>query len=102
MSEETKPESSEIDVAYVANLARIDLTDAEKSQFQTQLTDILHYVHLLDELDVDGIEPTAHATPLFNVMRKDEVGQSLNREDVIANAPKAQNNEFVVPKIIDQ
>ena len=102
MSEETKQGNSEIDVAYVANLARIYLTDAEKVQFQGQLEDVLHYVHLLDELDVDGIEPTAHATPRFNVMRKDEIGQSLNRDDVLANAPKAQNNEFVVPKIIDQ
>ena len=102
MSEETKPANSEIDVAYVANLARIELTDEEKTQFQTQLNDVLHYVHLLDELDVDGIEPTAHATPLFNVLRKDERGQSLDRDAVLANAPKSQNNEFMVPKIIDQ
>ena len=102
MSEQTKQENAEIDVAYVANLARIYLTDEEKEQFQGQLEDVLHYVHLLDELDVDGIEPTAHATPRFNVMRKDELGQSLNRDDVLANAPKAKNNEFMVPKIIDQ
>ena len=102
MSEETKQEHAEIDVAYVANLARIYLTDAEKEQFQGQLEDVLHYVHLLDELDVEGIEPTAHATPRFNVMRKDEIGLSLNRDEVLANAPKAKNYEFVVPKIIDQ
>lgn len=102
MSEPTTQENSEIDVAYVANLARIYLTDEEKELFQGQLDEVLHYVHLLDELNVDGIEPTAHATPRFNVMRKDEVGQSLDRDAVLANAPKAQNNEFCVPKIIDQ
>ena len=94
--------NNQIDVAYVANLARIYLTDEEKTQFQGQLENILGYVHLLDELDLDGIEPTAHATPRFNVTRPDVLGQSLNRDDVLANAPKVLNNEIVVPKIIEQ
>lgn len=102
MSDKNEQKSSEIDVAYVANLARIYLTDEEKELFQGQLDEVLHYVHLLDDLNVDGIEPTAHATPQFNVMRKDELGQSLDRDTVLANAPKTQNHEFVVPKIIDQ
>ena len=97
------PETKEgMDVGYVANLARIDLTEEETALFQGQLDQVLHYVEQLDELDVAGVEPTAHAFPVFNVLRKDEVGQSLAHADVIANAPAASGGEIRVPKIIDQ
>ena len=97
------PETKEgMDVGYVAHLARIDLTEEETELFQSQLDQVLHYVEQLDELDVTGVEPTAHAIPVFNVLRKDELGKSLNHADVIANAPAASNGEVRVPKIIDQ
>ena len=63
---------------------------------------VLHYVEQLNELDVSQVEPTAHAFPVYNVLRKDEVGQSLNHDDVISNAPSATDGEIRVPKIIDQ
>ncbi len=91
-----------MDVGYVAHLARIDLTEEETTLFQGQLDQVLHYVEQLDELDVDGVEPTAHAFPVFNVLRKDEVGTSLDHAAVIANAPSASDGEIRVPKIIDQ
>jgi aspartyl-tRNA(Asn)/glutamyl-tRNA(Gln) amidotransferase subunit C len=91
-----------MDVGYVAHLARIDLTDEETTLFQGQLDQVLHYVEQLNELDVDDVEPTAHAIPVYNVLRKDEVGQSLNHDEVIANAPSATDGEVRVPKIIDQ
>ena len=91
-----------MDVGYVAHLARIDLTEEETTLFQGQLDQVLHYVEQLDELDVDGVEPTAHAFPVFNVLRKDEVGTSLDHAAVIANAPAASDGEIRVPKIIDQ
>lgn len=91
-----------MDVGYVANLARIDITEEEKSLFQEQLDQVLHYVEQLNELDVSQVEPTAHAIPVFNVLRKDEVGESLNSEDVLANAPAATESQIRVPKIIDQ
>ncbi len=97
------PEAKEgMDVGYVAHLARIDLTEEETTLFQGQLDQVLHYVEQLDELDVDGVEPTAHAFPVFNVLRKDEVGTSLDHAAVIANAPAATDGEIRVPKIIDQ
>ena len=91
-----------MDVGYVANLARINLTDEEKTLFQGQLDQVLHYVEQLDELDVSNVEPTAHAIPVFNVLRKDELGESLNHADVIANAPSAADGHIRVPKILDQ
>ena len=91
-----------MDVGYVANLARIELTEEETALFQGQLDQVLHYVEQLDELDVSEVEPTAHAFPVFNVLRKDEVGQSLDHAAIIANAPAATEGEIRVPKIIDQ
>ena len=91
-----------MDVGYVAHLARIDLTDEETVLFQGQLDQVLHYVEQLNELEVSGVEPTAHAIPVYNVLRKDEVGQSLNHADVIANAPASSEGQVRVPKIIDQ
>ncbi len=91
-----------MDVGYVAKLACIDLTDDEKMLFQNQLDQVLHYVEQLNELDVSGVEPTAHAIPVYNVLRKDELGKSLNHEDVMANAPSAVDGQIRVPKIIDQ
>jgi aspartyl-tRNA(Asn)/glutamyl-tRNA(Gln) amidotransferase subunit C len=91
-----------MDVGYVAHLARINLTAEETTLFQGQLNQVLHYVEQLNELDVSQVEPTAHAFPVYNVLRKDEVGQSLNHDDVISNAPSATDGEIRVPKIIDQ
>ena len=91
-----------MDVGYVAKLARIDLTQEECTLFQTQLNQVLGYVEQLNELDVDKVEPTAHAFPVFNVLRTDVLGKSLDRADVISNAPAATQNEIRVPKIIDQ
>ncbi len=89
-----------MDVGYVAHLARIDLTPEETILFQGQLNQVLHYVEQLDELDVSQVEPTAHAFPVFNVLREDTVGESLDHSDVIANAPAASDGEIRVPKIL--
>jgi aspartyl-tRNA(Asn)/glutamyl-tRNA(Gln) amidotransferase subunit C len=97
------PEENEgMDVGYVAHLARIDLTPEETTLFQGQLNQVLHYVEQLNELDVSNVEPTAHAIPVYNVLRKDEVGRSLNHAEIIANAPASTDGEIRVPKIIDQ
>ena len=91
-----------MDVGYVAKLACIELTAEETTLFQGQLDQVLHYVEQLNELDVSNVEPTAHAIPVFNVLRKDEPGTSLNHDDIIANAPSSTNGEIRVPKIIAQ
>lgn len=91
-----------MDVGYVARLACIDLTGEETALFQNQLDQVLHYVEQLNELDVSGVEPTAHAIPVFNVFRADEQGESLDHAAVMANAPAASDGQIRVPKIIDQ
>lgn len=91
-----------MDVGYVARLACIELTEEETALFQGQLDQVLHYVEQLNELDVGDVEPTAHAIPVFNVLRKDEQGASLDHDAVITNAPAATEGQIRVPKIIDQ
>ena len=92
---------SEFDIKYVANLARIALTPEEEARLGSQLGDILRYVKKLEELDVSDVEPMAHAVPLDNVLRADEVQPSITNEEALANAPKKANGLFVVPKIVE-
>lgn len=92
---------TDVDVKYVAHLARISLTPEEEAKFGAQLKNILGYIEKLNQLDVSHIEPTAHAVPLVNVFRKDEVRPSLSNEDALRNAPSKSNGLFVVPKIVE-
>ncbi len=92
---------NDFDVKYVANLARIQLTPEEERKFAAQLQHILGYIEKLRELDVSAVEPTAHAVPLVNVTRKDEVRPSLPHEDALRNAPSKANGLFLVPKIVE-
>ncbi|MBE0543507.1 MAG: Asp-tRNA(Asn)/Glu-tRNA(Gln) amidotransferase subunit GatC [Verrucomicrobia bacterium] len=91
----------EIDVKYVAHLARIQLTPEEEQKLGAQLGHILGYIEKLKELDVSGVEPTAHAVPLVNVTRADELRPSLPHDDAMRNAPAQANGLFVVPKIVE-
>jgi aspartyl-tRNA(Asn)/glutamyl-tRNA(Gln) amidotransferase subunit C len=93
--------SPNLDVRDVARLARIELTDQEAETFQSQLGSVLEYVEQLGRLDLSGVEPTAHANPVFNVLREDVVQPSLERAAVLANAPHAANNLIVVTKVLD-
>jgi aspartyl-tRNA(Asn)/glutamyl-tRNA(Gln) amidotransferase subunit C len=92
---------TEVDVKHVAYLARLALTPAEEQQFGAQLNNILGYIDKLNELDVSGIEPTAHAVPLVNVFRQDEVRPSISNEEALRNAPAKANGLFIVPKIVE-
>ena len=91
----------EMDLSRVVKLARIELTLEEERRLAPQLSEVLKYIEKLNELDVSGVEPTAHATPLSNVMREDEPRDSLSQQDALRNAPKAANGLFVVPKIVE-
>ncbi len=93
--------AAEIDVKYVAHLARLQLTPEEEVRFGAQLGQVLGYVEKLKELDVTGVEPTAHAMPLVNVTRLDAIQPSLPHEDALRNAPLSANGLFVVPKIVE-
>ena len=91
----------EIDVKYVAHLARLSLTPDEEQKISAQLGNILGYIEKLKEVDVTGVEPTAHAFPLVNVTRPDEVRPSISNEDALRNAPAKANGLFMVPKIVE-
>ena len=93
--------SPDFDIKYVAHLARLSLTPAEEEQFGAQLAGILEYIEKLKQLDVSGIEPTAHAVPLVNVFRPDEVRPSLSNAEALRNAPVKANGLFIVPKIVE-
>ena len=93
--------AAEIDIKYVAHLARLHLTPDEEKKLGAQLGGILGYIEKLKELDVAGVEPTAHAVPLVNVMRPDKVRLSLPHDDALRNAPAQANGLFMVPKIVE-
>ena len=86
---------------YVAHLARLNLSAAEQEKLSLQLGNILGYIEKLKEVDVSNVEPTAHAFPLVNVIRADEIGASLSNEEALRNAPAKGNGLFLVPKIIE-
>jgi aspartyl-tRNA(Asn)/glutamyl-tRNA(Gln) amidotransferase subunit C len=91
----------EINVKYVAHLARLALTPEEEQKIGAQLANVLGYIEKLKEVDVTGVEPTAHAFPLVNVTRPDEVRPSMSHEEALRNAPAQANGLFIVPKIVE-
>jgi aspartyl-tRNA(Asn)/glutamyl-tRNA(Gln) amidotransferase subunit C len=88
------------EVEYVALLARLELTDAEKQIYVRQLGDILEYAKMFNELDTSGVPPTAHVLPLKNVFRNDSTGEHLPSEKVLVNAPDRDKEFFKVPRIV--
>ena len=94
-------ERPEIDVRYVANLARLALTPEEESKMASQLRHVLGYIQKLKEVDVSGVDPTAHPFPLVNITRPDESRPSLPHEEALRNAPASANGLFIVPKIVE-
>jgi aspartyl-tRNA(Asn)/glutamyl-tRNA(Gln) amidotransferase subunit C len=89
------------EVEYVANLARLEITDAEKEKFTSQLNNILLYIDKLNELDTKGVEPMSHAIGVTNAFREDKILSSIGTEQTLANAPDARGEFFRVPKVID-
>ena len=94
-------EISSEEVAHVAQLARLEVSEDEKAAFARQLSAILTYMDHLKKLDTMGVEPTATVLPTENVFRDDEVRPSLPREQVLANAPEEAEGFFRVPRILE-
>lgn len=88
-------------VLHVARLARLKLTDEEIERMSVELGHILDYINKLSELDIEGVEPTAHILPVKNVFRDDVVHQSLDREKVLMNTDDKEDGCFKVPSIIE-
>jgi aspartyl-tRNA(Asn)/glutamyl-tRNA(Gln) amidotransferase subunit C len=93
--------TSDLDVAYVGRLARINLTEEEANAFQKQLDDVLKYVEKLRQTDVSNVDTAAHALPLFNVFREDAPRDWFTAEQALSNAPRKANSLFVVPKVVE-
>jgi aspartyl-tRNA(Asn)/glutamyl-tRNA(Gln) amidotransferase subunit C len=93
--------AGDIHIKQVAKLARLALTPEEEKTIGAQLGDVLAYVEKLKEVDVSAVEPTAHAFPMVNVTRPDEVRPSMAHEDALRNAPAKANGLFIVPKIVE-
>ena len=94
-------DTSDLDVAYVAKLARLNLTGEETRLFQKQLSDVLKYAAKLGEVDVSHVEAAAHAIPVFNVFREDEPRDWFTAEQALSNAPRKANNLFIVTKVVE-
>ena len=90
------------DAAYVARLARIDLTDEELDLYAGQLAVVLDHAAQVAALDTTGVEPTAHPLPLKNVFRTDDPQPSLDRDEVLAQAPAVEDSRFLVPRILGE
>ena len=93
---------SRTEVAHVARLARLTLDDAELDRFTGQLQDILEHAEDIAALDLDGVEPMTHPYPLSNVLRDDVVGPTLDRDEVLASAPRAEDGMFRVPPVLGE
>lgn len=91
---------SKQDVEYVARLARLELTEAEKDKFTGQLEQILEHAAKIKEIDTTSVQPTSHVVPVKNVFREDKAGPTLTREEALSNAPAKEDGAFVVPKIV--
>lgn len=89
------------DVLHIARLARIKLSESDVDRFASQLSGILDHFAALSAVDTGDLEPTAHPLPLSNVMRDDEVAPSLSREDVLANAPEAEEGYIRVRAVLE-
>lgn len=90
------------EVAHVAALARLSLTPSELELFTEQLGDVLEHAADVEALDLDDVEPLAHPLPLVNVLRVDEVTPSLDRDEVLSQAPAAEDGQFRVPRILGE
>ena len=88
------------DVEHVANLARLDLSEADITTFVGQIGEILNHVDSLKKVDAQGVVGTSHAISLSNAFRDDEVSEPADREVSLTNAPESEDGCFVVPKII--
>jgi len=94
-------DKDKIDVNYVAELARIELTNDEAERFSAQLDDILGYVRQLEGLDVSGIEAMAHATPVYDVMREDQSRSGEGTKTALANVQESTADQFRVTRVVE-
>ncbi len=94
-------EQAHIDVAYIAKLAKLELTEAEANSFSQDLNQVLAYVAQLEKWDTSSVEPMYHPLPTFDALRADTPGCSLSNEAALSNAPQQEDGQFRVPKVVE-
>ena len=92
---------ADLNIDHIAKLARLALRPDEKAKFSQQLGDVLHHIEQLAKVDVTGVEPTAHASPIFNVWQADVAQPGLTVADALRNAPAQRDNMILVPKVVE-
>lgn len=92
---------SKDDVHYVANLARLQLSDEEAEGLTEDMNNILGYIDTLNEVDTSDVKPLEHVTELTSALRKDEAKEPLDHEEALKNAPDADSDFFRVPRVIE-
>ncbi|HIG82704.1 MAG TPA: Asp-tRNA(Asn)/Glu-tRNA(Gln) amidotransferase subunit GatC [Verrucomicrobia bacterium] len=90
-----------IDVNYVADLARLELTEDECERFSEQLNKVIDFIKQLEKLETDSIEPMAHASPVYDVMRDDVSRPGFGTDTALLNAPMTSNNQFKVTRVVE-
>jgi aspartyl-tRNA(Asn)/glutamyl-tRNA(Gln) amidotransferase subunit C len=88
-------------VKHVAHLARLAVTEEEAELLTEQLDKIIGFAEELNELDTDNVEPTTHVLELKNILREDEVRNSVSVEEALKNAPAQKDGQFKVPNILE-
>lgn len=88
-------------VKYVADLARLSFDDESMEKFTQDMEQIIGFADKLSKMDTEGVNPTAHSVPVYNVFRKDEIVPSFPRNEILENAPEKDSEYFVVPKVVE-
>jgi aspartyl-tRNA(Asn)/glutamyl-tRNA(Gln) amidotransferase subunit C len=88
-------------IEYVGILAKLELSDEEKEQAKKDMTNMLDYIDMLNELDTEGVEPMSHVFPVNNVFREDIVTNGDDKDNILSNAPAKKDGSFKVPKTVE-
>ncbi len=92
---------SKEDVLHIAKLSKLNLTEKELEKYTNELSSIVDFANELSNIDVEGVEPTAHILNIRNVFREDEVQPSYDREEILKNAPTKDAGCVSVPKVVE-
>jgi aspartyl-tRNA(Asn)/glutamyl-tRNA(Gln) amidotransferase subunit C len=93
--------TEDFDIDYVAKLARLELTEEEKNKFKDQLAKIIDHFKKLSLIDTEGVEPTAHANAIYDVLREDVPGTPFTQNQALGNAPQSSAGQVVMPRIVE-
>ena len=89
------------EILHVAKLARLNLSEEETEKLQSDMESIIEFANTLNELDTEGVVPTAYARPMSNAFREDVIKESYDREEMLKNAPESEDGGFAVPKVVE-